>query len=193
MTCKCILTQWGGRVTALVPYWLSSDGFVFPELVPCKVFGERYPARPPGYHHAKSAVKVCTHAESCSSSSRSTDSDVVFGGGGERPLRRRVLEGLGERWHYCHSSARRRSAAVMTIIILCRWRCGHRWRRRRTSSRAFLMTYYILILYYFPWPFFFFFYLYFVFRPVSFCCWSFATRSLGDSERSSFRLLAHSM
>jgi len=40
---------------------------------------------------------IPVHREPRQCSSRSTDSDVVFGGGGERPLRRRVLEGLGER------------------------------------------------------------------------------------------------
>lgn len=96
---------------------------------------------------------ICTQSYS---SSRSTDLDVIFSGGGERPLCRRVLEGLGERWHYCHCSARYRFVAVM----ICRWRCGHRW-RRRTSSRAFLMTYINIIL--FSLAVFFFYSYYFVF------------------------------
>lgn len=56
------------------------------------------PAPRPGYH-AETAVQECIpiRRELQQRSSRSTDSDVVFGGGGERPLRRRVLEGLGER------------------------------------------------------------------------------------------------
>lgn len=123
---------------------------------------------------------ICTQSYS---SSRSTDLDVIFSSGGERPLCRRVLEGLGERWHYCHCSARYRFVAVM----ICRWRCGHRW-RRRTSSRAFFMMYINIIL--FSLAVFFFIIIISFFRLILF--WSFVTRSLRNSERSSFRLLAHS-